>query len=159
LPPLLRQEAGTDPETKSLEEAVRKERKKASGPQGNLPRLQGGRKGGEGRLRLLQRPDKRQTKRTMLGMLQGKNITLRKSKRLESHSRGTMNDEKKICRFDGPSLRRYVEVCQSRTTGKYTVYRVEPYPEPGRGDKIQRYDAADYMDAIKLAATLARDMG
>ncbi len=65
--------------------------------------------------------------------------------------------DKQLCVFHGPTIRAYVEVCLM-VTGEFAVYRVRPFPPPTRGDTVERFDAPDYMSAVKLAAQLARDM-
>ena len=62
-----------------------------------------------------------------------------------------------VCRFDGPTARHYVEVVQL-DSAQYRVYRVQPFPPPTRGDKVERFEADNYMAAVTLGAQLVRDM-
>ena len=66
-------------------------------------------------------------------------------------------NEKPVCLFEGPNARTYVEV-RIGVTGKYMVYRVRPFPPPTRGDKVERFEADNYMAAVTLGAQLARDL-
>lgn len=64
--------------------------------------------------------------------------------------------EKRVCRFDGPTDRHYVEIVRT-DADEYRVYRVRPFPPPTRGDKVDRFDVESYLAAVKLGAQIARD--
>lgn len=63
----------------------------------------------------------------------------------------------RVCRFDGPNDRTYVEVHSDDGNG-YVVFRCRPFPPPTRGDKVDKYEVRSYMEAVKLAAQLMRDL-